>query len=48
MGSIPIRAAVIRAEVQMEARLFWEQEGSGSTPGCPTLMVGEGWLPRLG
>ncbi len=37
-----------RAEVQMEARLFWEQEGLGSTPGCPTLMVVEGWLPKSG
>ena len=25
-----------RVEVQLEARLFWEQEGLGSTPGCPT------------
>ncbi len=27
---------IYRVEVQMEARLFWEQEGLGSTPGCPT------------
>ena len=25
-----------RAEVQMEARLLWEQEDLGSTPRCPT------------
>ncbi len=26
----------IRAEVQMGARLLWEQEDLGSTPRCPT------------
>ena len=33
---------------QMVARLLWEQEGLGSTPGCPTQAVVEGWLPRHG
>ena len=32
----PKRGAKLRAEVQMEARLFWEQEGFGSTPKRPT------------
>ena len=50
VGSNPavLTDETIRAEVQMEARLFWEQEGLGSTPGCPTLMVVEGWLPVRG
>ena len=33
-----------RAEVQMEARLLWEQEGFGSTPRRPTDEVVEDWL----
>ncbi len=32
----PVRLADQRAKVQMGARLLWEQEGLGSTPGCPT------------
>jgi hypothetical protein len=33
-----------RAEVQMEARLLWEQEGFGSTPRRPANEVVEDWL----
>ena len=35
-GSNPAVLTGNRAEVQMVARLLWEQEGLGSTPGCPT------------
>lgn len=38
-GSIPsprTQRRINQAEVQMVARLFWEQEVSGSTPGCLT------------
>ena len=35
-GSNPAVLIDDRAEVQMEARLLWEQEGLGSTPRCPT------------
>ena len=37
-----------RAEVQMAARRFWEQEGLGSTPRRATYTVVEGWLPIPG
>ena len=36
VGSNPTVLTDNRAEVQMEARLLWEQEGLGSTPRCPT------------
>ena len=40
---------IFRVEVQLEARLFWEQEGFGSTPRYPTLIeVVEGWSPEFG
>ena len=35
-GSNPAVLTDIRVEVQMGARLLWEQEGLGSTPSCPT------------
>ena len=35
-GSNPAVLTSNRAEVQMVARLLWEQEGLGSTPRCPT------------
>jgi hypothetical protein len=35
-----------RAEVQMEARLLREQEGSGSTPECPTLQGSRGLVAQ--
>ena len=34
----------IRAKVQMEARLLWEQEVFGSTPRRPAYAVVEDWL----
>jgi hypothetical protein len=34
----------LRAEVQMEARLLWEQEVFGSTPRRPADAVVEDWL----
>ena len=46
VGSIPTVLTNYRAEVQMEARLLWEQEGFGSTPKRPTDAVVEGWLPK--
>ena len=54
-GSIPTVLTDNRAEVQIEARLLWEQEGPtgihagrcpGSTPKRPTDSVVEGWLPK--
>ena len=45
VGSIPTVLTNNRAEVQMGARLLWEQEGFGSTPKRPTDEVVEGWLP---
>ena len=44
VGSIPTVLTDNRAEVQMEARLLWEQEGFGSTPKRPTEAVVEDWL----
>ena len=44
VGSIPTVLTNNRAEVQMEARLLWEQEGFGSTPKRPTDEVVEDWL----
>ena len=35
-----------RAEVQMGARLLREQEGSGSTPECPTLNGSRGLVAQ--
>ncbi len=35
-GSNPAVLTSNRAEVQMVARLLWEQEDLGSTPSCPT------------
>jgi hypothetical protein len=43
-GSIPTVLTDNRAEVQMEARLLWEQEGFGSTPRRPADEVVEDWL----
>jgi hypothetical protein len=43
VGSIPTVLTNYRAEVQMEARLLWEQEGFGSTPKRPTDAVVEDW-----
>lgn len=34
--------SIFRIQVQMEARLLWEQEGLGSTPRCPT------WIETTG
>ena len=36
LGSTPSSSTFFQVEVQMEARLFWEQEDFGSTPRYPT------------
>ena len=54
-GSNPAVLTDIRAEVQMGARLLWEQEqrwlfaasaAGGSTPGCPTLNGSRGLVAQ--
>ena len=49
VGSNPtvLTDETFRAEVQMGARLFWEQEDLGSTPSCPTQQGSRGLVAQV-